>query len=247
MTLCIYFFISFDLLGDMDKYDIFYPSVRSGSVQQQQQQQQSRHHSRRVRAVSEMDEADSFLDDSGGLVYRISAPVFFEDNLHLQLIPATDFISPGFVIQRVSGNYTWLEQIGQDPKLDCFFSGYVLGHEDSTVSLAMCDGMVGFFLFIYCLHEHLCFCVLVHGHMHLSLFSPSFPLTTSFPLLLISYLRPGQHTLRRNPVILCGTMTLLLKNSKVLRAFFPFVLTIISPITPAVDKVKACRYRTLTA
>ncbi|PVD24393.1 hypothetical protein C0Q70_14875 [Pomacea canaliculata] len=129
--------------GDMDKYDIFYPSVRSGSVQQQQQQQQSRHHSRRVRAVSEMDEADSFLDDSGGLVYRISAPVFFEDNLHLQLIPATDFISPGFVIQRVSGNYTWLEQIGQDPKLDCFFSGYVLGHEDSTVSLAMCDGMRG--------------------------------------------------------------------------------------------------------
>lgn len=156
MTLCIYFFISFDLLGDMDKYDIFYPSVRSGSVQQQQQQQQSRHHSRRVRAVSEMDEADSFLDDSGGLVYRISAPVFFEDNLHLQLIPATDFISPGFVIQRVSGNYTWLEQIGQDPKLDCFFSGYVLGHEDSTVSLAMCDGMVGFFFYLFIVCMNIC-------------------------------------------------------------------------------------------
>ena len=63
----------------------------------------------------------------------------FKEILRLQLIPASDFLSPGFVIQRVSGNSTWLEEIGE---LECFYSGYVEGEEDSVVSLAVCDGMV---------------------------------------------------------------------------------------------------------
>ncbi|KAL8620273.1 hypothetical protein ACOMHN_018395 [Nucella lapillus] len=57
----------------------------------------------------------------------------------LELSPAVELLGPGFVIQRVSGNSSWLEEVGH---LRCLYTGHVTGQEeDSLVSVSLCDGM----------------------------------------------------------------------------------------------------------
>ena len=68
-------------------------------------------------------------------IYDVSAPSLLNETLRLQLFPASDFLAEGFVIQRVSGNSTWLEEVRH---LHCFYSGYVQGQEVSAVSVALC-------------------------------------------------------------------------------------------------------------
>ncbi|KAL8617954.1 hypothetical protein ACOMHN_052905 [Nucella lapillus] len=94
-------------------------------------------HARDTRRTLRQDGARTAV--SSQLTYRVSAPALFEEPLRFELTPALDFLSPGFVIQRVSGNSTWLEQVGD---LTCFYSGYLAGHRtESALSLALCDGM----------------------------------------------------------------------------------------------------------
>ncbi|XP_076469027.1 uncharacterized protein LOC143299618 [Babylonia areolata] len=105
----------------------------------------SRRHARAARARDSREEEgvreDAWTSLPSELSYRVSSPLLFNDTfVQLRLIPISEFISPGFVIQRVSGNSTWLEEIGD---LQCFYSGYVEGQADSVVSLALCDGMRG--------------------------------------------------------------------------------------------------------
>lgn len=124
---------------------MFYPyasAFESQSLQDHQNHRQRRgaRHARAARTMLVDDEAENIEDSREGEVsYNLAAPLLFEDDLLLHMIPAKDFISPGFVIQRVSGNSTWLEEIDH---LECFYSGYVEGEEDSVVSIAVCDGMV---------------------------------------------------------------------------------------------------------
>ena len=128
---------------------MFYPSAASESTSPYDHQHRQGHGARLARAARDREEEARTTPSE--VSYRVNAPLMFKDTLQLQLIPASDFLSPGFVIQRVSGNSTWLEEIGQ---LECFYSGYVEGEEDSVVSLAVCDGMVSghFFLFVVLRH-----------------------------------------------------------------------------------------------
>ena len=145
---------------------MFYPSAAPESQSayddpQHGQEERGARHARAARARDRRGEEGARTLPSEVVSYRLAAPRMFQDTLQLQLIPASDFLSPGFVIQRVSGNSTWLEEIGH---LECFYSGYVEGEEDSVVSLAVCDGMVSglepFFVFvfrIYVLYIYNCF------------------------------------------------------------------------------------------
>lgn len=117
---------------------MFYPSTASESTSSYDHQQHFQERGARHARAARVREDDAWTTP-GDVVFLVDSPVMFKEILRLQLIPASDFLSPGFVIQRVSGNSTWLEEIGE---LECFYSGYVEGEEDSVVSLAVCDGMV---------------------------------------------------------------------------------------------------------
>lgn len=117
---------------------MFYPSTASESTSSYDHQQHFQERGARHARAARVREDDTWTTP-GDVVFLVDSPVMFKEILRLQLIPASDFLSPGFVIQRVSGNSTWLEEIGE---LECFYSGYVEGEEDSVVSLAVCDGMV---------------------------------------------------------------------------------------------------------
>ena len=128
---------------------MFYPSAASESTSPYDHQHRQGHGARLARAARDREEEARTTPSE--VSYRVNAPLMFKDTLQLQLIPASDFLSPGFVIQRVSGNSTWLEEIGQ---LECFYSGYVEGEEDSVVSLAVCDGMVSGHIFLFVVLRH---------------------------------------------------------------------------------------------
>lgn len=115
----------------IDRYAVFYPLIESKS-------QPRLRVARAVRSKKLM--PDDLTDVEELEALQINAPGIFQERLHLRLNSALEFISPEFVVQRVSGSRTWLEEAGQD--LDCFYSGYVLGHQESAVTLAICDGMV---------------------------------------------------------------------------------------------------------
>lgn len=75
------------------------------------------------------------------LILAINAPDYF-GAVTLVLTRMTEFLSPGFVIQRVQGNVSWLEEV-QDSGVDCYYSGIVLEYaEGSNVALSLCDGVV---------------------------------------------------------------------------------------------------------
>ncbi|CAG5136177.1 unnamed protein product, partial [Candidula unifasciata] len=74
------------------------------------------------------------------LVLSVSAPDLFED-ITVVVTQVSEFLSPGFVIQRVQGNVSWLEEVS-DQRLDCFYSGIVLEDEHgSSVAISTCDGV----------------------------------------------------------------------------------------------------------
>lgn len=76
------------------------------------------------------------------LLLTVTAPGVFERAITLVLSHVSEFLSPGFVIQRVQGNVSWLEEV-QEPGVDCYYSGIVLEHPDeSNVAISLCDGVV---------------------------------------------------------------------------------------------------------
>ncbi|GFN84323.1 hypothetical protein PoB_001082900 [Plakobranchus ocellatus] len=84
--------------------------------------------------------------DWSPLVLLINSPSLFE-KLTLVLSPVNEFLSPGFVIQHVRGNTTWLEEgLGAGAGLegvDCYYTGRVLeALAESHVALSVCDGVV---------------------------------------------------------------------------------------------------------
>ncbi|XP_059166444.1 A disintegrin and metalloproteinase with thrombospondin motifs 9-like [Physella acuta] len=77
------------------------------------------------------------------LMLTVNAPGVFERAVTLVLSHVSEFLSPGFVIQRVQGNVSWLEEV-QEPGVDCYYSGIVLEHPDeSNVAISICDGVRG--------------------------------------------------------------------------------------------------------
>ncbi|XP_041349612.1 A disintegrin and metalloproteinase with thrombospondin motifs 9-like [Gigantopelta aegis] len=72
--------------------------------------------------------------------YRIDA---FGKVLTLNLTLFSEFISPGFIIQRVKGNYSWLEEVNDGELVTCFYSGKVDGYDDSQATFSLCNGMSG--------------------------------------------------------------------------------------------------------
>ena len=127
------------------KYDVFYPVEESAPPDLPSHRRHEGEAAGHARAAREAEAEAEEDDDTSGttlpneVIFHVSAPLLFNQTLRLQLIPATDFLSPGFVIQRVNGSNSWLEEIAD---LHCFYSGYVHGEEHSVVSLAACDGMV---------------------------------------------------------------------------------------------------------
>lgn len=66
----------------------------------------------------------------------------FEKKFRFNLKPSKDFVSPSFIVQRFSGNTTWIEEVDVRGGVLCFFSGRVDGEEESRVALSICDGLV---------------------------------------------------------------------------------------------------------
>ena len=84
-------------------------------------------------------------DDWSPLVLTVAAPELFGGAITLVLSPVDEFLSPGFVIQRVRGNTTWLEEGpgAQASGLDCYYTGRVLeAPRESNVALSICNGVV---------------------------------------------------------------------------------------------------------
>lgn len=80
-------------------------------------------------------------EHSSPLFLSVSAPDLFEE-ITLVLTAVSEFLAPGFVIQRVRGNVSWLEEVN-DQGMDCYFTGFVLEHEEgSRVAVSLCDGVV---------------------------------------------------------------------------------------------------------
>ncbi|XP_064617882.1 A disintegrin and metalloproteinase with thrombospondin motifs 14-like isoform X2 [Liolophura sinensis] len=52
----------------------------------------------------------------------------------------TDLVSPGAIVEWEEGNYTFQGRVRED----CFYHGYVMGHEESFVGLSTCLGLNGF-------------------------------------------------------------------------------------------------------
>ena len=81
-------------------------------------------------------------EEESPLILTLNAPGFLEGGITLVLSPVTDLLSPGFVIQRVQGNSSWLEEVG-GAQQDCYFTGYVRASpRDSNVALSLCSGVV---------------------------------------------------------------------------------------------------------
>ena len=98
------------------------------------------------------DEADDSIqedDDWSPLVLTVTAPELFDGEITLVLSPVVEFLSPGFVIQRVRDNKSWLEEGPKAWDLDCYYTGRVLeAPRESKVALSVCDGVVSTFLII---------------------------------------------------------------------------------------------------
>lgn len=57
--------------------------------------------------------------------------------LNLELYK-TDLVSPGAIVEWEEGNYTFQGRVRED----CFYHGYVIGHEESFVGVSTCRGLV---------------------------------------------------------------------------------------------------------
>ncbi|RUS68986.1 hypothetical protein EGW08_023251 [Elysia chlorotica] len=93
----------------------------------------------------ENEEDDEDGDDWSPLVLTLSAPDLFQGDITLVLSAVDEFLSPGFVIQRVRGNSTWLEEgpVAGARGLDCYYTGRVLEASlDSNVAVSVCNGVV---------------------------------------------------------------------------------------------------------
>ncbi|GFR93630.1 hypothetical protein ElyMa_004383200 [Elysia marginata] len=93
-------------------------------------------------ASSFLNNEDDEGDDWTPLVLTVKAPDLFKGEITLVLSPVEEFLSPGFVIQRVNGNMTWLEE-GQTKALDCYYTGRVLeAPRESNVAVSVCNGVM---------------------------------------------------------------------------------------------------------
>ncbi|XP_012936105.1 A disintegrin and metalloproteinase with thrombospondin motifs 9 [Aplysia californica] len=96
----------------------------------------------RTSRVSEEDKNDDETQ-TRPILLTVNASDVLDREITLVLSPVTEFFSPGFVIQRVQGNVTWLEEVKEDV-MACYFSGYVLeSRAGSNVAISLCNGVRG--------------------------------------------------------------------------------------------------------
>ena len=75
---------------------------------------------------------------------RYEIPAFGRQFL-LDLTYTKDFISPTFVVQYHSGNYTWLDEGHKRKGVSrCFYKGTINNDTASRAVLSLCEGMVSF-------------------------------------------------------------------------------------------------------
>ncbi|KAH9492132.1 A disintegrin and metalloproteinase with thrombospondin motifs 12, partial [Bulinus truncatus] len=125
------------------------------------------------------------------VVLTISSPDLFQ-TIHIVMTQVHELLSPGFVIQRVKGNISWLEEV-KDHGMDCYFSGTVLEQQNkSTVALSLCDGVRGVIQMngerYYIQPEN-------QGQLPQNIFSK-----TSFTSVVSSYLKHYKHIITKSSI-----------------------------------------------
>ncbi|CAF3530366.1 unnamed protein product, partial [Rotaria sp. Silwood1] len=74
------------------------------------------------------------------LSYRIYS---FNQTFDLSLIKNDIFLSPSFFVQYFNENQTWINRDIED----CFYQGYVNENHLSTISISLCNGLFGTFIY----------------------------------------------------------------------------------------------------